>query len=196
MLFRSRWIAEDWKTLDRMILEDDSIADKEPIRELIAEEKDPDMQERKIRERFPEQYAYIRRKYYPRLRCVDFRYNLRRRDMIKDTIHTREPDTLYARGVRLLRERRYADAVNLLYSYRDRNSLIALLSLGYDRSAHEIAQELPAGAENDYLHAIAAMRVGRRDEAAEHFERAAGAEPRLRFRAKLDPELTELATNP
>ena len=191
-----RWIAEDWKTLDRMILEDDSIADKEPIRELIAEEKDPDMRERKIRERFPEQYAYIRRKYYPQLRCVDFRYDLRRRDMIKDTIHTREPDTLYARGVRLLRERRYADAVNLLYSYRDRNSLIALLSLGYDRSAHEIAQELPAGAENDYLHAIAAMRVGRRDEAAEHFERAAGAEPRLRFRAKLDPELTELATNP
>ena len=47
-----------------------------------------------------------------------------------------------------------------------------------------------------YLHAIAAMRVGRRDEAAEHFERAAGAEPRLRFRAKLDPELTELTTNP
>ena len=86
--------------------------------------------------------------------------------------------------------------MSLLYSYRDRNSLIALLSLGYDRSAHEIAQELPAGAENDYLHAIAAMRVGRRDEAAEHFERAAEAEPRLRFRAKLDPELTELVTNP
>ena len=71
-----RWIAEDWKTLDRMILEDDSIADKEPIRELIAEEKDPDMRERKIRERFPEQYAYIRHKYYPQLRCVDFRYDL------------------------------------------------------------------------------------------------------------------------
>ena len=135
-----RWIAEDWKTLDRMILEDDSIADKEPIRELIAEEKDPDLRERKIRERFPEQYAYIRHKYYPRLRCVDFRYDLRRRDMIKDTIHTTEPDTLYARGVRLLRERRYAEAVSLLYSYRDRNSLIALLSLGYDRSAHEIAR--------------------------------------------------------
>ena len=86
--------------------------------------------------------------------------------------------------------------MNLLYSYRDRNSLIVLLSLGYDRTAYEIAQGLPQGAENDYLHAIAAMRVGCRDEAAEHFERAVGAEPRLRFRAKLDPELTELATNP
>ena len=113
-----------------MILEDDSIADKEPIRELIAEEKDPDLRERKIRERFPKQYAYIRRKYYPRLRCVDFRYDLRRKNMIKDTIHTTESDTLYARGVRLLRERRYAEAVNLLYSYRDRPAVARIRPLG------------------------------------------------------------------
>lgn len=32
-----------------MILEDDSIADKEQIRELITEEKDPDMREKKSR---------------------------------------------------------------------------------------------------------------------------------------------------
>ena len=164
-----RWLAEDWKTLEKMILEDDSIADKEQIRELITEEKDPDMREKKIKDLFPKHYSYIRHKYYPQLRCVDFRYNLRRRNMIKDTIHTTEPDTLYARGVQLLRERRYADAVSLLYAYKDRNSLIALLSLGYDRSAYEIAQGLPQGAENDYLHAIAAMRVGLRDEAEKYY---------------------------
>ena len=33
---------------------------------------------------------------------------------------------------------------------------------------------------------------GQRDEAAEHFARAAEAEPRMKFRARLDPELTEL----
>lgn len=191
-----RWVAEDWKTLEKMILEDDSITDKEQIRELITEEKDPDMREKKIKDLFPKHYSYIRHKYYPQLRCVDFRYNLRRRNMIKDTIHTTEPDTLYARGVQLLRERRYADAVNLLYAYKDRNSLIALLSLGYDRSAYEIAQGLPQGAENDYLHAIAAMRVGLRDEAEKYYNRAAKKEPRLKFRAKLDPELTELVNNP
>ena len=74
--------------------------------------------------------------------------------------------------------------------------MIALLSLGYDRSAYEIAQGLPQGAENDYLHAIAAMRVGLRDEAEKYYNRAANKEPRLKFRAKLDPELTELVNNP
>jgi hypothetical protein len=36
------------------------------------------------------------------------------------------------------------------------------------------------------------MRLDLRDEAAEHFARAAEAEPRMKFRARLDPELTEL----
>jgi len=67
-----------------------------------------------------------------------------------------------------------------------------MLSLGYDRTSYEIVRELPAGPENDYLHAIVAMRLDLRDEAAEHFARAAEAEPRMKFRARLDPELTEL----
>lgn len=184
--------AEDWTELDWLILGDDSIDNREPIRRIIESEHNPDIREKQIRERHPQDYAYIRRKLYPQLRSVAFKYNLRRRGMIQDTVHTTEPDTLYARGVELLKRRSYTEAMNVLYPYRDRNSVIALLSLGYDRTSYEIVRELPAGPENDYLHAIVAMRLDLRDEAAEHFARAAEAEPRMKFRARLDPELTEL----
>ena len=187
-----RRIAEDWTELDRLILDDDSITCRDQIRGIIETEYNPDTREKLIRERHPQDYAYIRRTLYPQLRAVAFKYDLRRKGMIQDTVHTTEPDTLYARGVELLKRRSYTEAMNILYPYRDRNSVIALLSLGYDRTSYEIVRELPAGPENDYLHAIAAMRLGLRGEAAEHFARAAEADPRMKFRARLDPELTEL----
>lgn len=195
-LITVRRIAEDWTELDRLILADDSIGRREAIRRIIETEHNPDVREKLIREQHPQDYALIRRKLYPQLRSVGFKYDLRRRGMIKDTVHTTEPDTLYARGVELLKRRGYTEAMNILYPYRDRNSVIALLSLGYDRTSYEIVKELPEGPENDYLHAIVAMRLGLRDEAAEHFARAAEAEPRMKFRARLDPELTELVNNP
>ena len=191
-----RRIAEDWTELDRLILGDDSITRRDQIRGIIETEYNPDTREKLIRERHPQDYAYIRRALYPQLRAVAFKYDLRRKGMIQDTVHTTEPDTLYAHGVELLKRRSYTEAMNILYPYRDRNSVIALLSLGYDRTSYEIVRELPAGPENDYLHAIAAMRLGLRGEAAEHFARAAEADPRMKFRARLDPELTELVNNP
>ena len=153
---------------------------------------DPDALERNIRNEYPQEYARIRRRLYPQLRAVDFRYSLRRKEMLRDTVVTAEPDTLYARAVTMLRERDYAGAMYLLESYRDRNYALALLSRGYDAEAYEVLMALPQGAQRDYLTAIVCSRLGRRDEALEHYRRAAGEEPRYRFRAKLDPELSEL----
>ena len=88
-----RWVAEDWTELTNRIRTDREIGNRDAILELIAEEKNPDRREQAIRQRFPKDYAYIRSVIYPQLRAVNFRYNLRRKGMVKDTIHTTELDT-------------------------------------------------------------------------------------------------------
>jgi len=188
-----RWVAEDWNGLRGAILREDSLSHKAEMLRMIAEGRDdPDALEKNIRNEYPQEYARIRRRLYPQLRAVDFRYSLRRKEMVRDTVVTAEPDTLYARAVTMLRERDYAGAMYLLESYRDRNYALALLSRGYDAEAYEVLKALPQGAQRDYLTAIVCSRLGRRDEALEHYRRAAEEEPRYRFRAKLDPELSEL----
>ena len=191
-LIAVRWVAEDWDNLRRLIAGCDSLSHKREILELISQQNDRDALESEIRKRYGQEYAIIRRKLYPPLRSVDFRYSLRRRDMVQDTVVTTEPDTLYARGVELLRSRDYPKALYILNDYRDQNYALALLSLGHDKTAHEILEPLPEDPERDYLLAVVSSRLGDRDKALEYYRRAAEAEPRYRFRAKLDPELAEL----
>ncbi len=72
---------------------DREVVSRDAILELIVAEKNPDRREQAIRQRFPKEYAYIRSVIYPQLRAVNFRYSLRRKGMVKDTIHTTELDT-------------------------------------------------------------------------------------------------------
>jgi len=77
---------------------------------------------------------------------VNFRYNLRRKGMVKDTIHTTELDTAYARGVELLRKRKYAKALYILNDYNDRNTVVAHLSLDHNERAMELLATMPKDA--------------------------------------------------
>lgn len=145
-----------------------------------------------IRERYPAEYRNIKESIYPWLRAVTIRYDLRRRGMIKDTIHTREVDTSYMRGVDLLKKRRYAKALYILSDYHDRNTVVTLLSLGYDAQALELLDHLEQSAITEYLKAIACSRLGRKTEGRKHFLRACTLDEKMQFRANLDPEITEL----
>ena len=145
-LVRVRWVAEDWAELTTRIRTDREIVNRDAILELIAEEKNPDRREQAIRQRFPKDYAYIRSVIYPQLRAVNFRYNLRRKGMVKDTIHTTELDTAYARGVELLRKRKYAKALYILNDYNDRNTVVAHLSLDHNERAMELLATMPKDA--------------------------------------------------
>ena len=129
---------------------------------------------------------------YPKLRAVTFKYDLRRVGMIKDTIHTSVPDTLYACGYRLLNDRRYDEALRILDHYGDRNTVICLLSLGLDERALELLSAFPLSARTEYLKAIALVRLGRLDEATEHYDTACRLDGSLRYRSSLDPEIAEL----
>ena len=191
-LISLRAVAENWDELSGIIAEDDNIAERERIMELIATEHDPDKREAALRRQFPHDYDYIRRTLYPRLRSVSFRYHLRRRGMVQDTVHTLEPDTEYARGVALLGERRYADALLVLRRYNDRNTAIALLSLGYDEHAYDILSHQSVCAVNEYLLALACSRLGMIEQGRDHFIRSCNMDETFEYRGSLDPEIGNL----
>ena len=187
-----QWVAEDWTELTNRIRTDREIVNREAILELIAREKNPDRREQVIRQRFPEEYAYIRSVIYPQLRAVNFRYNLRRKGMVKDTIHTTELDTIYARGVALLRKRKYAKALYILNDYNDRNTVVAHLSMDHNERAMELLDAMPKDAVTEYLRAIACSRLGRKEEGRRHFLEACRRDERMEYRGNLDPEIAEL----
>ena len=187
-----KWIAEDWPELTQRIRTDREIANRDTILELIAREKNPDRRELLIQQRFPKEYAYIRSMIYPQLRVVNFRYNLRRKGMIKDTIHTTELDTAYVRGVELLRKRKYARALYILNDYNDRNTVVAHLSMDHNERALELLSTMPKDAVTAYLKAIACSRLGRKAEGREHFLEACRLDERMEYRGNLDPEIAEL----
>ena len=129
------------------------------------------------------------------VRTVKLRCHLRRVGTVKDTIHTTDLDTAYLRGRQLLEKRKYAQALYVLHDYRDRNTAIALLSLGQDREALRILEALPATAISEYLRAIACSRLGRKAEGRRHFLEACRRDERMEYRAALDPEIDELLKN-
>ena len=187
-----RWVAEDWQGLTNRIRTDREIGNRDAILELIIEEKNPDRREQAIRQQFSKEYAYIRSVIYPQLRAVNFRYNLRRKGMVKDTIHTTELDTAYARGVELLQKRKYAKALYILNDYNDRNTVVAHLSLDHNERAMELLATMPKDAVTEYLRAIACSRLGRKEEGREHFLEACRLDGRMEYRGNLDPEIAEL----
>lgn len=187
-----RWVAEDWAELTNRIRTDREIGNRDAILELIVEEKNPDRREQAIRQQFSKEYAYIRSVIYPQLRAVNFRYSLRRKGMVKDTIHTTELDTAYARGVELLQKRKYAKALYILNDYNDRNTVVAHLSLDHNERAMELLATMPKNAVTEYLRAIACSRLGRKAEGREHFLEACRLDGRMEYRGNLDPEIAEL----
>ncbi len=191
-LIRTRSIGEDWALLKRMILRNEDLSHWSEILKMVESSTDLDATEPLIRQKYPKDYAYLREALYPQLRAVDFRYNLRRVDMVKDTIRLTVLDTTYMRGVRQLRDRDYVGALRTLYDYKDRNLAIVMLSLGYDDAALEILEQLPPAeksARTDYLTAIALSRLNKPREGLEYYLEAIKAEPVLKFRGNLDPEI-------
>ena len=183
---------EDWEHLRDMIAADNAIVHREQILALMDSEKDPDRRERLIRSRYGDDYSRIRHAFYPRLRAVELCYDLRRVGMTRDTIRTTEVDTLYLRGRELLAGRKYRAALEVLRPYDDRNTAVALLSLGFDEHALQVLERQPVSAVREYLQAIACARLGRREDALAHYGKAVRLDPNMEYRANLDPELSEL----
>lgn len=195
-LIRTGGIGEDWETLAALIHQDDNIVHKQEIEMLIEQAQDPDLRETRIAACFPEEYAYMQRMLYPRLRAVHIDYRLHRTDMVQDTLVTTRPDSLYAEGVGLMQQRQYDAALGILAPYADINTAICLLSVNRNAQALELLLSLSDDdARVCYLRAIAYARQGKPTQSLQAFDAACALNEDLSYRAALDPELSELIKN-
>ena len=192
-LFKPYALGEDWDKLTELIRMDANIRNRSEILAAISSTGSNDLKESLLR-KYPD-YPYIRKELYPQLRAVNFKFHLHRKEMIKDTIHTSVIDTAYMDAIKLLENRKYSAALATLDEYRDYNTGVCLMSLGYDQRAIEVLQGLPQNDNTYYLLAILYVREKRIKEAVEAFEKACQLEPSKWYRGQLDPEINQIITD-
>ncbi|MBR5856365.1 MAG: hypothetical protein IKY70_03740, partial [Bacteroidales bacterium] len=185
----TRWIAEGWEELYNLIGRDTNITDKDYMESCMLIEDFDGREKRMLEWKWTE---YVKEMLYPYLRCVKFDFYMHRKGMIKDTIHTKEIDTLYMQGVDALQNRDYKKAVTLLGPYKDLNSAIAFVCMDYNTSALEILNELPQNAACNYMKSIVYARMGNEHKAVGHFIMAVEQNPAMKHRGNLDPEISQL----
>lgn len=185
-------IPENWSKLEKMVIHDSvlTVSAKDRILHEIASELDLDVRERKLSKM--QEYRYLREKIYPSLRSVSFDFHLHRRGMVKDTVCTTELDTAYAAGVEALMALDYPAAVARLRPYRDYNSALACLAASYNYSALDVLNGLDRTPTVSYLLAIVYARLGEMDKAMKNLTEAIFEDKSMRYRANLDPELSDL----
>jgi tetratricopeptide (TPR) repeat protein len=166
------YLAEDWAKLEEILNATDTLKNKNEILALIRDEKNADIRESKIRSQFPADYKLMKDAFYPELRAVNFEFNMHRKGMVKDTVHTDVIDEKYAEGLQLLENRRYKDALEILLDYDDVNTAICYISMGYDTPALNILQKEKETANTVYLMAVIYARQKDYPKAIEYYKKA------------------------
>ena len=189
--FIARNNPENWPMLDVLVTKDSVLtgADKASY---FALKRIPDPDRREAGLQTEPFYRYLREKLYPQLRTVRFDFHLHRKGMVKDTVHTTVPDTVYRDGVQAIRDRDYEKAVTLLRPYQDYNTAVAYLCMGYNASAMHILENLERSAPVHYMLAILHARSGDDRNAVQCYLRACEQEASYVHRGNLDPEIAEL----
>ncbi len=189
--FSSKNIAENWPMLEALVNKDTSLnrADKESF---FSKSIVTDYDKREVSMHNEPYYKYIRTKLYPKLRTVCFDIHLHRKGMIRDTIHTTEPDTVYANGVKAIIAHDYKRAVSILRPYKDFNTAVAFLTAGYDESAMSVLSSIKKDEKVEYLLAILYSRFGNKNKAVEYYLRACKKNRNYINRGNLDPEISAL----
>ena len=190
--FIARNDAENWRMLDALVAEDNSLSFDDKIAYIDAcEIEDLDTREEVLQNLGC--YRHLREKVYPRLRTVRFDFYLHRKDMQKDTVHTTVIDSTYMAGVQAVRDRDYETAVTLLRPYQDYNSAVAFCALDYNASALAILERLPKTDKVNYMLAIVYSRLGETEKAVRCYEEACRMNPGFVHRGNLDPEISRLS---
>ncbi|MCQ2181062.1 MAG: hypothetical protein MJY50_03265 [Bacteroidales bacterium] len=186
---------ENWFLLDHLVDTDTLLSEDQKARykEISDGIEDLDKREKALSgENF---YPRLRDDFYPLLRTVQFNFYLHRKGMVKDTVHTTVPDTVYMKGVQALTDREYEKALDLLMPYQDYNTAVAFVSLDRNLSALHILEGLKRTAAVNYLLAILYARCGDVRQAVQCYLTSCSQEPSYVHRGNLDPEISELIRN-
>lgn len=191
-LLKVRWLPEDWTRTRDYITKDANIINKAGVLSIIDSQSNLDVRESEIRRLYPADYDYIRNSIYPQVRSVDFQFFLARRNMVEEFMYTDVIDTLYADALKLMDRRKYKEAMPKLLEYEDWNTAICYMSLGYDGSAWNILIQQPKSSDREYLMAILAARMGKKDMAMQLYMEACKMDEGKIMRGELDPEISQL----
>lgn len=190
--FISRSVPENWDLLDRLVAKSPVLSDEQKARyRSHAGVKDKDHREQLMRS--DDYYQFVKDSLYGRLRVVDFSFALHRKGMIKDTVHTTQLDSAYMRGVQLLKDMEYEEAVKILGPYQDYNAAVAYMGCDRNASAMLILNNIgERTAQVNYLMAILYSRTGNEKEAVQCYMNACKQDHSYVHRGNLDPEISEL----
>lgn len=186
--FRTHIGGENWLRLTEEV-EMNEVLMPEDKEEYIKLLDISNFDERESRMKKMNQYKYIKDVLYPACRTVHFAFNLHRKGMVKDTVHSTVLDTTYMRAIELMRDREYEAAVVLLRPYQDYNAAVAFCAMDYNASAMAILQDLEPTPQVEYLKAIIYSRNGDDQNAVQCFMNAANADKTYFNRGNLDPEI-------
>lgn len=191
-IFKEKFTGEDWNALAAGIRKRDDLMNKNQILNIISQATDPDQTEADIKQLYPGDFKVIKDSVYPQLNKVEFVFNMSRPNMTAtDSLQVEVRDG-YAEGIRLLQNREYWKALDILSNYPDFNLALCLTCMGYNAKAYELLQKLPATGNTEYLLAILSIRMEKEDEAIEHLLAACAKDSSKAFRIPLDPEINTL----
>lgn len=183
---------EDWNTLVKEIQLRSDMPNGQEIISRLTTATYPDQTEEDIKKDFPEDYKIIKNEIYPKLERIDFRVEISRPDIEKDTVRETFRED-YAEAIKLLRNGEYMPALEVLANYPDFNTALCLACMGYNDKAEDLLNKLPQAAKNEYLLAIIAVRKNDDQKASGHLIKACELDPNLYNRVSLDSEVTGLA---
>jgi len=191
-IFKNKYKGEDWNGLAAEIKKRNDLMNKSQLLYIISEAVDPDKTEADIKFVNPGDFKIIQDSVYPLLNKVDFVFNMSRPNMVAtDTLQV-EVREGYAEGLRLLQNREYWKALDILSNYPDYNLALCLTCMGYNAKAYELLQKLPVTGNTEYLLALLCLRLDKEQEAVEHVLEACALDPSKVYRIPLDPEINTL----
>lgn len=190
-LFKVKHKGEDWNTLLAQIRKRDDIVNTDNIQNMLTNAVYPDQCEEDIKKQFPADYKIIQDSIYPLLRRIDFVIDLHRTGLDSDTVKV-EYRSDYEEGLRLLQEREYWKAIEILANYPDYNAALCLACLGYNSKAYDLLVQLTPTGNTEYLLAIVTSRLKKEKDAVNHLLKSYELDTSKIYRSKLDPEVTTL----
>lgn len=180
---------EDWASLEKALLDAAEYKGQRNALKAILCEAEPEIRESKLSSYVPSEHL---EQTYEQLRRVEIVFHMHARDAISDTTVTETVDERYMQGVKYLTDRDYPKAISILKDYDGYNTALAYILMDYNHTAIRILSETAATAAGHYLLAIAYARTGNIPMARECLDKAVAMNPALAYRARLDPEISQL----
>lgn len=183
---------EDWQGLVDELKKRDDIINRDSILAKIERTVYPDETEKEIRKLYANDYKIIQNEIYPKLRRMDISFNVSRPDMLVADSVKQEVKEGYEEGLRLLQNREYWQALDILKNYPDYNLALCLACMGYNGKAYDLLIQLKPTGDIEYLLSIVTQRMGKEEEAIKHLIKSIELDNRKAYRWKLDSEVIAL----